>query len=404
MIASRRFFRWVLRFVACLLGASIVVLVAAWFIYAPATPDAFYTPPSTLPATPGELLRVQPFARDLPQGTQAWRILYTTTRENGAPAVASAIVVAPVAATGASHPVLAWMHGTTGIAEGCAPSLLEHPFDGVPALDTVLRRGWIVVATDYAGLGTAGPHHYLVGADEAHSALDSIRAVRELHDVSTTNNVVVWGHSQGGHAALWAAILSASYAPDVHVAGVAALAPATDLPVLVERSQETTIGKILSSYIVMAYSAAYEDVVPSKTLRFGTWLLAKDISRRCLDGASATPLATEASLLSRSIFENSPTLGALGKRLTENIPYGRIDVPVLIAQGLDDDLVLPSVQQAFVRRACAKDPTVSYYTYAGRDHVSLLASDSPLIADLMTWSQDKLLGATSPTGCLSQSH
>lgn len=166
MTASSKFFRWFLRSVALLLGAIVVVLVAIWFIYSPAKPDAFYAQPSTLPAKPGELLRAEPFVRDVPHGAQGWRILYTTTRENGTPAVASAIVVASVAATDAAHPIVAWMHGTTGIAEGCAPSLLEHPFDGVPALDLAIQHGWVVVATDYAGLGTVGPHHYLVGADE----------------------------------------------------------------------------------------------------------------------------------------------------------------------------------------------------------------------------------------------
>jgi alpha-beta hydrolase superfamily lysophospholipase len=404
VISSGRFFRWVSRFVIGVLVAIVLLPVAVWFICVPATPDAFYAWRSVLPAKPGELLRAEPFVLGLPQGARAWRILYTTTRENGAAAVASAIVVAPSAATHAPHPIVAWMHGTTGIAEGCAPSLLEQPFDGVPALAWAIRRGWVVVATDYAGLGTAGPHHYLVGADEAHSALDSIRAVRQLDDVGTTNNVVVWGHSQGGHAALWVGVLSASYAPEVHIAGIAALAPASDLPVLVYRSQETTIGKILTSYIVMAYSATYADIVPSKTLRFGASLLVNDMSRRCLAGASAFPLAAEAALLHRSIFKNDSSTGALGKRLTENIPSGRIDTPILIAQGLSDDLVLPSVQLAFVRRACDNDPSVSYYTYAGRDHLSLLATDSPLIVDLMNWSQDKLLGVASVNGCFSKSN
>jgi hypothetical protein len=46
-------------------------------------PDAFYTPPTDLPATPGRLLRSQPLATGLPQGAQAWRILYTTTMADG---------------------------------------------------------------------------------------------------------------------------------------------------------------------------------------------------------------------------------------------------------------------------------------------------------------------------------
>ena len=37
----------------------------------------------------------------------------------------------------------------------------------MPELARLLARGWVVVATDYPGLGTPGPHPYLVGQSEA---------------------------------------------------------------------------------------------------------------------------------------------------------------------------------------------------------------------------------------------
>jgi pimeloyl-ACP methyl ester carboxylesterase len=86
----------------------------------------------------------------------------------------------------------------------------------------------VIVATDYVGLGTAGPHPYLIGQGEARSVLDSVRAARQMPQLSLQPATVVWGHSQGGHAALWAGALAPSYAPDVHVLAVAALAPASD--------------------------------------------------------------------------------------------------------------------------------------------------------------------------------
>ena len=81
--------------------------------------------------------------------------------------------------------MVAWAHGTTGFAQPCAPSLLPEPFTAgaMPALDEVLDRGWILVATDYVGLGTAGPHPYLIGQGEGRSVLDAMKAAHQLRTV-----------------------------------------------------------------------------------------------------------------------------------------------------------------------------------------------------------------------------
>src|SRR5690606_16853591 len=131
--------------------------------------------------------------------------------------------------TGDGSPVIAVGHGTTGVVPRCAPSLAAEPFaDGASAaLERLVRDGWVGVMSDYVGLGTAGPHAYLVGPDAAHHVLDAVRAARELDGTALADDVVVWGHSQGGHAALWTGLLAPTYAPDVALRGVAAFAPAT---------------------------------------------------------------------------------------------------------------------------------------------------------------------------------
>nr|NLD40594.1 lipase [Actinomycetales bacterium] len=185
-------------------------------------PDAFYSAPATVPEAPGHLLRSETFTRTIPEGASAWRILYTSTAHDGSPALASALVVVPDGV--GAPPVIAWAHGTTGWATGCAPSLLEEPFvsGAMPGLDAVLERGWAVVATDYTGLGTDGVHPYLIGTGEAYGVLDAVRAAQQLAEAGLGADTVVWGHSQGGHAALWTAGLAPDYAPELELLGVAA--------------------------------------------------------------------------------------------------------------------------------------------------------------------------------------
>lgn len=190
-----------MRFVRRLCGFAALLLVAfviGWLAARPRVPDAFYNSTVGLPNKPGVLLREEAFDRKVPAGARAWRILYTTTRGDGSQALASGIVMVSTQAQADPRPVIAWTHGTTGVVEGCAPSVIADPFANVPAVQPLLDKGWIFVATDYAGQGTTGPHAYLIGEDEARAELDAIRAARQLKGIRPGNSTVVWGHSQGG--------------------------------------------------------------------------------------------------------------------------------------------------------------------------------------------------------------
>ena len=393
------------RAIAVLGGCLAIILVAVptlWWLANPAVPDAFYVALDPAPEDPGRLLRQEPFERNLPAGARAWRILYTTTRANDAPALGSAIVMVARRAGATARPVIAWTHGTTGVVPGCAPSLLAEPFANVPALAALIERDWIYVAADYVGQGTAGPHPYLIGEDEGRSALDAVRAARQIEGLNAGAATVVWGHSQGGNAALWTAIVAPSYAPDVPVAGVAAIAPATDLPALVEELQHTLTGRIMSAYLLQSYSQTYVDVDFDAYARGWSGLMARDMSRRCFAGRAALFSALEAASVRGTIFATPPTSGALGARLVENTPDRTVSQPLLIAQGVIDDLVLPAIQARFVAQRCQEGQALEYRRYAGRHHLSVVAPDSPLNEDLVNWTQDRLSGVSPPLGCTDE--
>ncbi|WP_435737836.1 lipase family protein [Cellulosimicrobium sp. PMB13] len=376
-----------------LAGASIAVQSGV------PRPDAFYDPPADVPSEPGRLLRAEPFSRAVPDGATAWRVLYTTTRDEDEPAVASGVVVLPdLADDAAPPPVVAWAHGTTGFARGCAPSILDEPFESGAfyLLDDVLARGWALVAPDYTGLGADSAHPYLVGEGEGRSVLDAVRAARELEDVSLGEQTVVWGHSQGGHAALWTGQIAPGYAADVPLAGVAALAPASDLLALVEHLEAVPGGSIFASYVVQAYAAAYPDADPYDVVRPGARIVVHEMATRCLAEPGALVSVAESLAMDQPLWTGDPTTGAFGERLAENVPTGPVAAPVLVAQGADDTLVVPSLQDAYVGTRCAQGQPVDYRRYEGADHVGLVAAGSPLVPDLLRWTEDRLAG-TAPT-------
>jgi uncharacterized membrane protein HdeD (DUF308 family)/acetyl esterase/lipase len=365
-------------------------------------PDAFYTPPADVPAEPGALLRTADFDRAIPDGAVAQRILYTTTALGEEPAVASAIVVVPEDAGDEPLPLIAWAHGTTGVAEGCAPSLLRNPFEAGAMFTLVdaMEEGWAVVATDYIGLGTEGPHGYLVGEPAGHAVLDSIRAARAVDGLNLSDQAVVWGHSQGGHAALWAGTMADDYAPEAGVVGIAAMAPAANLTGLIANVDEVTGGSIFASYALVGYASTYDDVALRDYVRGAVEVQVEETAERCLSGLGALLNLAEHLTQDRSILEGDPASGPLGARLEENVPTEPIEAPLLLAQGETDGLITPAAQQAYAEQRCASGGgPVDYRTYPDRDHVGVVAADSPLIPDLLEWTAQRFAGEQAGDTC-----
>lgn len=365
--------------------------------------DDFYAAPAAVPSEAGVLLRAEPFTRAMPADARAWRILYTTTKYDGQPSLASALVIAPRAPPPGPSPLVAWTHGTTGYAPVCAPSLLPEPLiaGAMFIADQVVAQGWTLVATDYVGLGTEGPHPYLVGQAEGRSALDSIRAAHQLEELDLSDTTVVWGHSQGGHAALWTGGLAATYAPELHIAGVAALAPASDLPGLVANLDSVRGGVLFAAYALAGYDAAYDDVRDTDYVDPSAGLLVRELSSRCLADPRIYVSIAEALAVfnDRDVFSPSLTTGPMLERLRENTPTLYIPTPLLIAQGLADPLVVPRVQRDYVQARCDAGQALEYLTVPGQDHVALVEADSPLIPMLFQWTEDRFEGVSVTNGC-----
>lgn len=365
--------------------------------------DAFYSAPDKLPDAPGTLLRVEPFHTAVPAGAVAWRILYTTTIDDEEPTIASGIVLTRDDDLAEPRDAIAWAHGTTGYATNCAPSLLHDPFGAgaVPALDQIIDQGWALVATDYAGLGTAGAQPYLIGQGAARSVLDAVRAAQQMDEISLSGQTTLWGHSQGGHASLWAGELAASYAPELDVVGVVSLAPASDAIGLVRHLPNVTGGSVFASFVAEAYFAHYPDVTRSRYIEPSARTVVREMSTRCLSepGALVSVLAALSIDTDMSIFRTDPTTGPLGDRLRENTPRGEIVAPLFVGQGGSDPLVDPAMQRAYVSDRCADGQALEYREYAGFDHMGVVGSASPLIPELFNWTKARFSGEPFDSNC-----
>ena len=398
---------WWRRFVRTL-GASVALVLALALAGVSATVhkgkpgfDAFYTAPSHPPIYAGALLRTQDFTRSIPPGSHAWRILYTTSDANGQAATASALVVVSDSAPATPRPVVAWAHGATGVVRPCAPSLLKDPAAAMPALSQILAQGWVLVATDYTGLGTSGPHPFLVGAGQAHSVLDAVRAARHVAGLQLSGQTVVWGHAQGGNAALWTGQAGGQYAPDVPLAGVAALAPLSDLPQVARNLGRVPGGAVVAAYLMTTYSAVYPDVGFDAYVRPGARAAVQREAARCLGDAEQFTPGGSSAKPDPTIFATDPASGPLRTRLVENTPQAAIAAPVFIGQGQNDALVPLTIQKTYVDRRChlKGDGPLDFRTYPGMDHLGVVAPGSAAMTELLRWTADRFAGKKAPSTC-----
>ena len=390
-----------------LVGLGVAVALVGGFavfraVVEPDEPSSFYEPPEELPdGPPGTVIRDERVT-GMDAGQRAWRVLYTSTGLDGQRIAVSGVVVAPSGEPPASGwPVIAWAHGTTGIVPRCAPSI-DYPETGlvrVPELDDLVAGGAVVAVTDYPGLGTPGTHPYLVGESEGRAVLDSVRAAQRLLDGETSSTTAVYGHSQGGHAALWADQLAGSYAPELRLAGVAVMAPPTELGTLLTDDEGEAAGIVLTSLALVSWSETYSDTSLDDVVDPASLPMVRDLASRCIattdEGFSVAPdvVGLEAGFLST----DPVTAPGWDRRLRENSPASTSrSVPLLIAQGMTDTLVRPEVTSAFVERQCAAGTVIAYHEYPGVGHFQVRAVAAP---DVRDWLLARVGGDPDPSEC-----
>jgi pimeloyl-ACP methyl ester carboxylesterase len=264
-----------------------------------------------------------------------------------------------------------------------------------------VTAGWVVVATDYSFAEKAGPHPYLIGEGEARAALDSVRAARQMPELILDKRMVVWGHSQGGHAALWTSIIAPRYAPDLEIRGVVAIAPSANIKNILAINVE--MDKRFGPYLALSYSRFYPDIAFEQAVRPEALDAARQIVNLCdfvpedLQRIEALAATFDGPALATSSNK------ALQARLEQNTADGPIQAPVVIAQGLSDTVVPSSATDAYVEERCAAGQALEYWTFAGRDHLTLFRRGTPLEEPLIEWTTARFANEPQATGCVRKS-
>lgn len=118
---------------------------------------------------------------------------------------------------------------------------------------------------------------------------------------------------------MWTGIEAPSYAPDVPLSGVAALAPAANLVALANELETSKLGTLFASFMLAGYSDAYANVAFYDYIRASTRKIVRGFVGRCLS-EPATLLSLPAVLTGENGFSRPLNDGPLGPRLAQNVP------------------------------------------------------------------------------------
>jgi len=357
----------------------------------------FYDPPTPLPAAPaGTLIRSQAYAGyELPKGASAIRILYHSRALNGDDVAVSGVVLIPAGpAPRGGWPVIAWAHGTNGVARMCAPSLMKDLEYGDEGLMPMVAAGFAVVATDYAGLGTPGQHAYLNKIPQANDVIYSIPAARQAVKRLGKQWVAI-GHSQGG-IAVWGvaeremALRDPTYAGGISVAGYMdfeswpsdSVAPDPEnaffWPLEAFGIKASYPSFDISRMLTPAAQSRYHDVT-TKGCYYYSYAVFKELGQQAVALANWADAPEVRNYLNDSQSADKPIAG-----------------PLLVVAGDDDQVVSFTSITASVHHACAIGLAIEFLRLSGFDHDALMEKTTP---DLLAWARNRLDGKPWAGNC-----
>ena len=350
----------------------------------------FYESPAAKDSgAPGDLLADEPIELVGLDG-DGRRVTYASTTPRGDVVHVTGVVIVPGGAGGdTGRPVAVWGHPTVGVGTDCAPSRQE-PFS-LGGAQRLLDAGFIVAAPDYDGLGSGGVHPYLVGESEGRAVLDIARAAREL---GGSDVVVAWGHSQGGHAVLWARSIVGDYAPDLDLRATAAAAPPTDLSRFLDRGFTERTVLPVTAQTAISWEAVYENA--------GLSALATDEAVAAAAAAGASSCFVDIAVFTTDLEITDVWAGdpdgveGWGELTAANsVDPDRGTGPTFLSHGAADELVPIEGSVALADALCARGESVTRRFDDAWTHGS---SYSETRDEMLTW----LIDATAdppPSDC-----
>nr|WP_232330538.1 lipase family protein [Nocardia fusca] len=398
--------RPLVRLLGALGGVACALLVAtpatAGPIYPAPDPDRFYAAPADLAAhRPGDVLgvRVLPPVAVFP-GATVRLIKFRSTDSRGAPIAATTTIATP-AGHRPGAPLLSYQHFINSLGTDCAVSHRLYGADLnlsviMPALGTMLARGWSVALPDHLG------PHFALGAGRlgGQITLDSVRAVKQVPELAVADSpAILAGYSGGGLATAWAAVLQPSYAPELRLAGAAIGGAPMNLVSMAEglgHNPHPAFGLAMAAAIGL--EREYPDRVQVSANLNPRGLAMRDaMANLCTNdilalgaGGSAHEFAT-----GPAVFEQPEAWDVVKENSVEL--YDRVpEMPIFEWHSPTDPLVPINAIDNTNRRWCAAGVRLQTLQVPSFEHLSAAVAGTPA---MLAWLEGRVRGEPAPVAC-----
>ena len=395
--------------------ASIAGLVVAYFCTDSAVSANFPSQRLHLGATdPGSLVSVAPLAAVTPEisalSAASARIVYrSTTAPSGELVdVSGAFFVPAGPAPLGGWPVMAVAHQGEGTDEPCAPSRTGSLLGNAPLVATLLKDGYAVTVSDYAGLGEPGKaNDYLDVTSAGRNVIDSVRALRGAFP-EISNRWAAFGTRLGG-AVVWAADQQAAgYAAEMDLVGVAANSPMADLAPLLEKARTGSLTVDQRKVLLWSMSSlsrqhpgldlddyrrgAVAQNWDAMTTCFGADVRRGEIAIAAMDPADLAPSTPEADAV---------LAGLVHDRALPDVP---LSAPLSVVNDADDTVIEPNWANDAIAKACRRGDNVSWRTdFAAAAQKAGGKQLAASTAGQIGWLTDRFAGLPQTNGCGSVS-
>lgn len=340
---------------------------------------------------------MDPTLRTAVPGVSATRVLYRSTNARGEGNTVSGTVLVPATPYPGMRPVVGYAVGTKGLGDPHAPSnqMANGTESEAAMISGLLYRGWAVAVTDYEGLGTPGQHTYMVGPSMGHAVLDVLRAATRLtgSGLAADAPMAVWGYSQGGAAADWAAQLAASYAPELHLIGVAAGGVPADVEAVARHQDGSEISGLAVAALIGLDTAYPELDLDGYLNDAGRALLAENKDDSLEELIINFELKTMAAITTTNPLDQADWQDRFARsRLGSVVPR----MPLLLYHGQDDEAIPYGIGTDLRDRYCTQGATVQWVTYPAADHTTCGLVAAPATTN---WLADRIAGRPPINTC-----
>ena len=386
----------------------------------------------------GQVIKKEEIKTSL-KGAQAWRIAYISSDVGGRKTIATGLVIAPIGpAPKEGRPILAWAHGTTGSAQNCGPSQITDPTRplnqyflmtgnswtdyGIPNGQEFIDEGYVVVATDYQGLGGGGKHQYAVAGTNGRDVINSARAASSMMEVGAGKKTVFYGWSQGGGAAIAAASIpeyqaqQGTASDNLEYLGFVALAP-EDVAAMLPKvpTDEAGAAKLMKEFT----AANVPNVFLFTHFMMGLWgaqaanpdlkltdVLTEEGAKAADQLSSNKCVHVMADTFNYAYGDNYKSL--LNPQAMNSLAWiksfvaGSVNpvkpvAPIVIYWGTKDVTVPPIMHEIYQKQMCAMGANVGRIQLQGEQtHFTTPGVAAPIYLE---WVKDRIAGKPLPNAC-----